>query len=520
MTSTGKLSQAQVLIECLALEELFVGADGETPYATVTVDAHRETYKVVSRAFRRWLVRQFYALEQRPPSAQALTSALGVIEARAHYGGIVHDVHVRIAGRDGTVYVDLADRDRSVVEITACGWRVLDTTNAVKFRRPRGMLALPLPERGGSFKDLRAFVNVRDDEQFALVAGWLIAAARPRGPYTVLALGGQHGSAKSTTAEVLRRLIDPNAAMLRAEPRDVRDVMIAATHGWVIALDNLSGLEAWLSDALCRVSSGAGFATRELFTDTDETILAAQRPVIVNGIEEVITRSDLLDRALLLDLPAIEETCRRPARDFWAEFGATTPRLLGALLDAVAVSLAREGSVKPSRMPRMADFAIIVTAAAPALGWDDEYFLDAYKANRQAAHELALEASPIAAAVRELAAVGTWSGTATELLDRLNELVKETTRATRGWPKASNTLGGALRRLAPNLKAVGVTVTFLPRQAERRLITIEKVDAKHRHDRHSDAEPPEISGVRRDESRDDRDDGDDEMQARSDEALL
>ncbi len=126
----------------------------------------------------------------------------------------------------------------------------------------------------------------------------------------MLVLHGEQGSAKSTLVRILRALIDPNTAALRAAPRDERDLVIAARNSWCLALDNLSHLPDWLSDALCRLATGSGFATRELYTDAEETIFAAQRPIVLNGIEELATRGDLLDRALLLYLPAIPEAQR------------------------------------------------------------------------------------------------------------------------------------------------------------------------------------------------------------------
>ena len=111
-----------------------------------------------------------------------------------------------------------------------------------------------------------------------LLAAWLVAAFRPHGPYPILVLHGEQGSAKSTTARVLRALLDPNTAPLRGEPRDLRDVMIAASNGWIISFDNLSRIPHWLSDALCRLATGGGFSTRELYTDSEEVLFDAQRP--------------------------------------------------------------------------------------------------------------------------------------------------------------------------------------------------------------------------------------------------
>ena len=96
--------------------------------------------------------------------------------------------------------------------------------------------------------------------------------------------------------------------------------MIAATNGWVVALDNLSKMPAWLSDALCRLATGGGLSSRALYTDAEETIFAAQRPVMINGIEELAIRGDLVDRAIVISAPPIAEQDRKPQMDFYREF--------------------------------------------------------------------------------------------------------------------------------------------------------------------------------------------------------
>lgn len=480
-----KKSQAQRLVEFVPDEALFRATDGETSFATLPVGDHLETWPVRSKGFRRWLVARFYMMDEKPPSAQALTDALGALEAKAQFGGRDHDVHVRLGAVGDAIYLDLGNAKWEAVEVTAAGWRVV-ADPPVKFRRAKGMLPLPHPVLGGTLTDLRNFVNVRDEGQWALIAAWLVAAARPQGPFPVLVLGGEHGTAKSTTAEVLRRLIDPNSAMLRAEPRDVRDVMIAATNGWIVALDNLSSIEPWLSDCLCRLATGGGFSTRELYTDNDEVIFAAQRPVILNSIEELATRSDLLDRALLVDLPVIPEERRRRMREFWRTFEVKRPRLLGALLAAVSTGLRRQDEVDLLHLPRMADFAAWTTAAAPALGWADDYFISMYTANREQAHESALDASPVASVIRALADQEPWEGTAAELLERLTKLADEAARRARNWPTTPRQLGAALRRLAPNLRAVGVQVGFRDQRelgARRRQVAVQKVGVAQRSNR-------------------------------------
>jgi hypothetical protein len=286
---------------------------------------------------------------------------------------------------------------------------------------------------------------------------WLLAALRADGPYPILAIAGEQGSAKTVLSKLLRALIDPSVAPVRALPRDERELFIAASNGQVLAFDNVSGVPPWLSDTLCRLTSGGAFSTRRLFTDQDEILFAVVRPVILNGIEDVITRPDLADRALFLTLPSISEARRRPEKELWREFELARPRLLGSLLDAASHGLRTLPHVRLYRLPRMADFAIWATACETAL-WPTGAFARAYEANRRAAVERIIDADPVSACVREIMAErSAWTGCAADLLDLADNGVS---RGSPGWPKNPRALAGRLRRTQPALRTLGIEITF------------------------------------------------------------
>src|SRR5262245_48709677 len=168
-------------------------------------------------------------------------------------------------------------------------------------------------------------------------------------------------------SKLLMALIDPNVAPVRALPREERELMIAANNSHLLGFDNLSGLPAWLSDALCRLATGGSFAVRQLYTDDEEVLFQAARPLLVNGIEEVIDRPDLADRSIFLTLPPVADAQRRSERELWHHFELARPRILGALLDLVAQGLRTMPSTGVDRLPRMADFALWVAACETAL---------------------------------------------------------------------------------------------------------------------------------------------------------
>ena len=467
--SSGKPSQATMLVKMADAADVWHTADGDA-YATVPVSKHHETWPIRSKGFKRWLCRRFYVSKEKAPSAQALQDALGVIEGKAVFEGVERDVHVRAADHNGGIYLDLCNHNWQAVEITAAGWSVIDNP-PVRFRRAKAMGRLPTPIEGGFIGDLRNLVNVRD-EDWPLVIAWLLAAVRPIGPYPLLCLHGEQGSAKSSTARVLRSLIDPNSSPLRSEPRDPRDLMIAANNGWVIALDNLSKVPTWLSDALCRLSTGGGFSTRTLYENDEETIFDAQRPVILTGIEELATRGDLLDRSILVNLPTIPESRRMPESEFWAQFDKIHGALFGALLTAISTTIRTLPAVKIANLPRMADFAIWATAGEKAIGLETGEFLRAYTGNREATNELAIDSSIVGKVITEfMATTINWSGTTSELLAELEHVADEKIRRLKAWPQTARTLSGQVKRLAPNLRAAGIDVE-LGRTNRRRFVTL------------------------------------------------
>jgi hypothetical protein len=450
-------SQATKLVRLAvdARAEFFHTPDGD-PYARILVGDHWEVWPQRRKGFKNWL-RGLYYKETGggAPNSQATQDALGVLGGRALFAGKQHPVFTRVGELDGALYHDLANEVWEAVEVTADGWRVVSDP-PVYFRRTRGMLPLPLPEHGGSLDELRRWANAGSDDDLHLYIGWLIQALRASGPFIGYSAHGEQGSAKSTRGRIARALLDPNSAPLRTRPRDERDLLIAATNSWLVTLDNLSWLPDWFSDALSRLSTGGGLSTRELYTDADEVIFDAQRPMFLNGIEEVATRGDLLDRLVIAHLPRISDEKRKPEDALWAEFEEARPRLYGALLDAVSCALRNVESVRLTRHPRMADAARWVAAAEPALGWREGTFLDAYERNRAERSELALEASPIAQLL--LDQVG-FKGTATALLERLEQNASEKLLKSKSWPKSVQSLGGVLTRLAPNLRAAGVDVS-------------------------------------------------------------
>jgi hypothetical protein len=432
---------------------------------------------VRSRAFELWLRRLYFNEEKTSVPANMMTEALATLTMFAVVEGPEVPVHVRIAEHGNTIYIDIGDKDWNAIEVTAGGWKVVPEP-PVRFTRSSNMRPLPTPKQGGSIETLRRFVNVKPrDEQtgadeFVLLVAYALAALRPNSNYPVLCLAGEQGSGKTSLVRFLGWLIDPRSPQLRTMPAEERDLIVAARHAHFIAFDNISGLSDSMSDAICRLSTGGGHGERELYTNREESTFEGRRPVCLNGIEDVVTRPDLVERALMLLLVAIAPNSRRDEKETQKDFGAEAPAIFGALLDGLVVGLLNLSDLKIIKTPRMADFALWAEACTRAY-WPAETFLRAYWQNIEAANEVVLEASPVGDVVRHfMAGREKWAGTASSLLALLTPLIPEVLARERSWPKSARALSGKLRRAAPPLRKVGIDIAFVREGHDRERIIV------------------------------------------------
>ena len=452
-------SKADLLVRrCLSSGiELFHDPD-QHGWASVRVGQHWENYPLRSRAFHLFMLRTYYLDTGESPGGQALRAALEIFEARALFDGPEHTIHLRVAEHGGKLYLDLCDPEWRAIEIDTDGWRIVERAPA-RFRRARGSQPLPLPKAGGSIEELRPFLNV-DRDGWVLIKAFLVAALKPAMPYPILVAKGEQGAGKSTGCRVITSLIDPRTSALRGAPREVRDLVAAARNAWLVCFDNLSHLPNDLADAACRLATGGGFGGRELYSDHDEAVFDATRPLVFNAIPDLgAARPDFLDRALIVEFNDIKPEQRRDERQFWLEFECARPSILGALLDAVVIGLRQLPAISLARLPRMADFAIWVSACEEAIEVESREFLAVYSENQIAGRDLALESSPLFEPLKHLAQLG-FKGSTAELLIRLNSIVGDGQKRSPYWPKVPNALGGTLRRMAGNLRSVGIELQF------------------------------------------------------------
>jgi hypothetical protein len=469
-----KKSQVEQVLEIAGAAQLFRTPDGK-PYASIKVKSRTEHLRLKSKHIEHWLNREYRLQHGKPPSNESLQSAIRALESEAMIEGPIKSVFVRVAEHDGRCYIDLVNDAGQVIQIDQSGWRVIDDA-PVAFRRSYAMKPLPEPKPEGSLDRLRPLVNLGSDDDWLLFLSTLTFYLRPFGPYPIMILTGEQGCAKSTTARIARQLVDPNAVALKGDFKDERSLIISTSNAWLLVIDNVSRVPSWLSDALCRIATGGGFSTRQLFADDAEALFDVQWPVILNGITEFVERPDLADRSVFFHLPVIPEENRREESELVKEIAEALPEVFASLLDLYVAALKLLPHIRLHRKPRMADFAVWGEAVSQALGKQPGDFMRAYSANRKHATLQIVDEAPVAIYVRAfMENRSEWEGSASELLEELTALLGEKRRELRDWPTSGRKLSGALRRLAPPLRSNGIDLDFGQRTGagrNKRLIRI------------------------------------------------
>lgn len=423
-----------------------------------TEPPHKEHWAIASSSFREWLAWLAHSELGAAPSGDVLKSVQNALTGKAKFDGEQHAAALRIAKDSSGYWIDLCDDAWRAILATAAGWRIVDRPT-VRFRRTKAMRPLPIPLPSGSIEPLWQLTNILGEDRH-LVLAWMLEALRPGTPFPVLELIGEQGSAKSTTQRVIRTFTDPNKAMLRPAPKTREDIFVSAGNNHVVSLENLSGLSPEYSDALCTIATGGGMAGRQFYTNDEENIIDAHNPVILNGIGAVITRPDLLDRAIVICPPIIEQRMTEAEHD--ARLEQHAPAIMGGLLDLFARTLAELPKVHIPRdkLPRMADFAYLGEAMNWVLGGEEDAFLEGYISHRREATRRTIDASPVAAAcIRYIEAGKEFAGTVGKLLNELGAFAGGHERGDY-WPRSAKGLGDQLRRVAPALRQLGIDATI------------------------------------------------------------
>lgn len=470
-------TQSELLIR-LGSEADFFTNELEEAFAAVEINGHTELWKVKSRNFKMWLTKKYYDETGKAPMSDAMNQSMNVMEMKAMFEGKEHRLNIRVAEKNDKYYYDLVDKDWRVVEITSEGCNIL-ADPPILFTRNKNMKAQVEPDFEGDIKLLLNHIRLKNEEDGILYLAYIVSCLIPTIPHPVLVFSGEKGASKSTSMRMTRQIVDPAVRDLLTMPNGLQDLAISLANNYMPCFDNLDSLSAAKSDLLCLASTGGSFSKRTLYSDDDETLLELKRCTALNGINVVVTRADLMDRSILLELERIPEDERKEESTVWSAFDKDKPSIIGGALQTLSRAMEIYPDVKLDKLSRMADFTKWGYAIAEAMGYGGERFLEAYSNNQRRSNEEAIYSHPVAAAmVALMRRRSEWVGTVTSLLHELEfEAHKERINTNiKSWPKASHVLSRRLKEVKSNLEGIGITFDIRHTGNAKRVTIINKLN--------------------------------------------
>ncbi|MBH46577.1 MAG: hypothetical protein CME71_00240 [Halobacteriovorax sp.] len=478
----GKKPQYLVAIDILKDKvRPFLTPDDEV-YVDYQNSNHTETIPVYSSQFNRLLNSLYYKEQGGVLNKESRSKIKDYFSAMAYDSGEVHEVGIRVMYQKGIIYYDLANEQREIVKISPESWEIIQNP-PVRFIRKKGMLSNVRPDPLGDINILKKYLNLPNEEQWYLVSAFILQSLYSS-PYPILVMNGEQGTGKTTNSKVICLTIDPSSVLLNSRPRDERDIFIAASNSLLLSFDNLSGISSHTADTFCRLSTGSGVRLRKLHTDDEEKFFYSARPILINGIDDLATRGDLISRSLLITPPVISNEDRITEKEFWSAFEEDRARILGGVFNALVIALRNLPTISLDEKPRMADFAQFSCAASEALGISQQSFINAYRSNINETNRNSIDLDPVALAIINLVHTKSllnedWFGTMSELADELLRFLPANLIGSKYIPQTPQAMSNKLKRITPMLLSVKVGVEKLDRQEDKRPYRLFKISDDH-----------------------------------------
>jgi hypothetical protein len=454
-----------------------------TPHIKVKVGDHTEIMPVGSSRFELYVSKVFYdEMDAQVLKAESLNEVVRILTARTIFDGITARLHLRTAwgiGNDddnsvdyNTLYYDPTTENWSCIKVTTQGWKILPRhPDNVLFTRFKQLpQVMPIREYSPDIMDRYLdLMHIKGDTSRLLVKVMLIASFIPDIGHPITVPNGEQGGVKSTYCRYHKRIVDPCAVELLTIPKDRNEFVQHMHHNYVVVYDNVRIVPKWFSDEICKAVTGAGNSKRKLYTDDEDVAYNYKRCVDVNGINNVLTEPDALDRSVMQDFTRISDEERREEAEVDAEFEAMKPGLLGYIFDILVKAVSTKPTIKLERKPRMADFAVWGEAIARAMGCKELEFLEAYYSVLERQNVDAVEATLVGPAIVHFVntwpqGTSRWEGSPEELLGSLRRTVEAFRIDTRDsmFPKKGNSLIRKLKPLLPDLRQgydIDITIT-------------------------------------------------------------
>jgi 5S rRNA maturation endonuclease (ribonuclease M5) len=455
--SAERKSRFQLLKDTFFLSgaRVFLDQHG-IPWVTVKQEEAFKNLKLESKAFDNYVFRLYVDKYGDAVHEETIKSLKRYLETCAKEK---RDLSNRFASSETEVWIDSGNDSWDAFHVTAQGWGVEKCPSPLFYRKPHQQ-ELPIPRRGRDLSALLPLLPIKRASDRLLFFVWLVTVPLAHISRPLIILTGPPGSGKTLCCEFVRSLLDPSSVGTVPLSKDHTEFVQMLNNQGMIMLDNVGTIPAWASDALCRAVDGAGVTKRKLHTDDEDITWFFRRTGIMSAIDRPVSATDILDRAICIEVERIPDIMRQDRGSLVKLFEEIRPELFESLLDTLSKALALKPAVRSDRLPRMGEWCLYGGAAAELLGFGRDQFIAAYRCKIKDQSEQSLDWDVVALIVRSFVdREPRWEGSVSQLHAILSETALRS-GVSAEWPKAPHVFSGKLRKISHKLAALGIRITF------------------------------------------------------------
>lgn len=387
----------------------------------------------------------------------------------------------RCAMHEDCVYIDLADKDNNIICISKDNIKISNELKQPLFKRSESMRPLPLPDldtEPSQILELLHKILILSNEQAILLVVWIVMAFLNEKQAPITMLCGEKGSAKTWTMNTLINLIDPSSNSTPMIPNNERDLAVLLDNSYALGFDNISqsDIKGRLSDMLCVSITRGTYSLRTLYTDRGVSALRLNNRLILNGISQsLLSKSDSLDRTIVLDLQRVPLANMKPMGELKKMFEEVRPKILGAVFNTIKQVLSSIESIDVKNISRMSDYCKYGYCISEIIGIGGEKFMQVYANNLRLVNDKMIESDMVANAIlsimedREIL-----EESVSELHSRVIDVVRSMNGNVRDLPQSANHFSTKLLELKSNLEQSGFHITK-KNTGKHKQVTIERI---------------------------------------------
>ncbi len=482
MNERHNLSKAMKMVEILIAEDMkYIFDEDNKLYYLISNKVINHPVAVDTEEFKEFCLFNFYKKYDDTITDSAFKQSLSILKG-SKKDEITERVKLnnRVAFVDGAISHQLSQEN--IVRVSKNGVTIEnESPELFKIFGHQESIPKPVFNNGKSPVENLALIfdyaNITDENQRILFQVSLIYGLIPDVPHPIDLFAGGPGSAKTTTSQIKKSLIDPVSRLKGFSlPRNEGDFLLMASQHYVLTIDNMPFIKNWQSDMFCKAVTGDATSRRRLYTDNEQILYRVRCCLVLNGLHVPTIKSDFLDRCILFNLNRVADKKRKEESVLNSQFVSNKPLILGAMYTILSEAMKIYENIEIENLYRMADFTKWGCAIAKAMGYSEKDFIRAYTENSKIIREeLGSTNSLIDVLIsyvnsREERVI---SETPTELLTLLYAHARKKLLNLSGLPTNAVHLTRKLKELAHIFEEEGISIET--RKSGNRKIIIEKI---------------------------------------------